>query len=246
MAGHSKWSQIKRQKAVVDAKRGVVFTRLAREITVAARQGADPAGNFQLRTALEKARAAGVPNANIERAIAKGSGQGSEDGDSFEEVRYEGYGPGGVAVLVEAFTDNRNRTAADLRLAFGKNGGNLGESGCGAYLFAQRGVVWLEGDSPLDEEPLLELLLEQEVLSYELEGPQGEIWCELPALERLHRSLTEAGWPVQGAELRWQPQTLISLAAGEQLSQLERLLDSLENLDDVRSVSCNLTVPEAN
>ncbi|NBQ21040.1 MAG: YebC/PmpR family DNA-binding transcriptional regulator, partial [Synechococcaceae bacterium WB6_3B_236] len=104
MAGHSKWSQIKRQKAVVDAKRGVVFTRLAREITVAARQGADPAGNFQLRTALEKARAAGVPNANIERAIAKGSGQGSEDGDSFEEVRYEGYGPGGVAVLVEAFT----------------------------------------------------------------------------------------------------------------------------------------------
>ncbi len=246
MAGHSKWSQIKRQKAVVDAKRGVVFTRLAREITVAARQGADPAGNFQLRTALEKARAAGVPNANIERAIAKGSGQGSEDGDSFEEVRYEGYGPGGVAVLVEAFTDNRNRTAADLRLAFGKNGGNLGESGCGAYLFAQRGVVWLEGDSPLDEEPLLELLLEQEVLSYELEGPQGEIWCELPALERLHRSLTEGGWPVQGAELRWQPQTLISLAAGEQLSQLERLLDSLENLDDVRSVSCNLTVPEAN
>jgi YebC/PmpR family DNA-binding regulatory protein len=243
MAGHSKWSQIKRQKAVVDAKRGVVFTRLAREITVAARQGADPAGNFQLRTALEKARAAGVPNANIERAIAKGSGQGSEDGDSFEEVRYEGYGPGGVAVLVEAFTDNRNRTAADLRLAFSKNGGNLGESGCGAYLFAQRGVVWLEGDSPLDEEPLLELLLEQEVLSYELEGPQGEIWCELPALERLHRSLTEAGWPVQGAELRWQPQTLISLAAGEQLSQLERLLDSLENLDDVRSVSCNLTVP---
>ena len=241
MAGHSKWSQIKRQKAVVDAKRGVVFTRLAREITVAARQGADPAGNFQLRTALEKARAAGVPNANIERAIAKGSGQGSEDGDSFEEVRYEGYGPGGVAVLVEAFTDNRNRTAADLRLAFSKNGGNLGESGCGAYLFAQRGVVWLEGDSPLDEEPLLELLLEQEVLSYELEGPQGEIWCELPALERLHRSLTEAGWPVQGAELRWQPQTLISLAAGEQLSQLERLLDSLENLDDVRSVSCNLT-----
>jgi YebC/PmpR family DNA-binding regulatory protein len=245
MAGHSKWSQIKRQKAVVDAKRGVVFTRLAREITVAARQGADPAGNFQLRTALEKARAAGVPNANIERAIAKGAGQGSEEGDSFEEVRYEGYGPGGVAVLVEAFTDNRNRTAADLRLAFGKNGGNLGENGCVAYLFALLGVVWLEGDGPLEEEPLLELLMEQEVVSYALEGPQGEIWCELPALERLHRSLAQAGWPVQGAELRWQPQTLVALPEGEQLSQLERLLDSLENLDDVRSVSCNLTTPEA-
>ena len=245
MAGHSKWSQIKRQKAVVDAKRGVVFTRLAREITVAARQGADPAGNFQLRTALEKARAAGVPNANIERAIAKGAGQGSEEGDSFEEVRYEGYGPGGVAVLVEAFTDNRNRTAADLRLAFGKNGGNLGENGCVAYLFALLGVVWLEGDGPLEEEPLLELLMEQEVVSYALEGPQGDIWCELPALERLHRSLAQAGWPVQGAELRWQPQTLVALPEGEQLSQLERLLDSLENLDDVRSVSCNLTTPEA-
>jgi YebC/PmpR family DNA-binding regulatory protein len=230
---------------VVDAKRGVVFTRLAREITVAARQGADPAGNFQLRTALEKARAAGVPNANIERAIAKGAGQGSEEGDSFEEVRYEGYGPGGVAVLVEAFTDNRNRTAADLRLAFGKNGGNLGENGCVAYLFALLGVVWLEGDGPLEEEPLLELLMEQEVVSYALEGPQGEIWCELPALERLHRSLAQAGWPVQGAELRWQPQTLVALPEGEQLSQLERLLDSLENLDDVRSVSCNLTTPEA-
>jgi YebC/PmpR family DNA-binding regulatory protein len=141
MAGHSKWAQIKRTKAVVDAKRGAVFTRVAREILVAARGGADPAGNFQLRTAIEKAKAAGMPNANIERAIAKGSGQLSGEDEQFESVRYEGYGPGGVAVLVEAFTDNRNRTAADLRLAFSKNGGNLGESGCGAYLFAQRGVV---------------------------------------------------------------------------------------------------------
>ncbi|MFZ9282814.1 MAG: YebC/PmpR family DNA-binding transcriptional regulator, partial [Prochlorococcaceae cyanobacterium] len=112
MAGHSKWAQIKRTKAVVDAKRGAVFTRLGREIMVAARSGADPAGNFQLRTAIEKAKAAGVPNANIERAIAKGSGQGQGGGEQFEAVRYEGYGPGGVAVLVEAFTDNRNRTAA--------------------------------------------------------------------------------------------------------------------------------------
>jgi YebC/PmpR family DNA-binding regulatory protein len=129
MAGHSKWAQIKRTKAVVDAKRGAVFTRLGREITVAARGGGDPAGNFQLRTAIEKAKAAGVPNANIERAIAKGSGQAGGEGDQFEAVRYEGYGPGGVAVLIEAFTDNRNRTAADLRLAFSKHGGNLGETG---------------------------------------------------------------------------------------------------------------------
>ena len=143
MAGHSKWAQIKRTKAVVDSKRGAVFTRLGREIMVAARSGADPAGNFQLRTAIEKAKAAGMPNANIERAIAKGSGQGSGSGEAFEAVRYEGYGPGGVAVLVEAFTDNRNRTAAEVRLAFGKHGGNLGETGCVGYLCEQRSVVQL-------------------------------------------------------------------------------------------------------
>jgi len=240
MAGHSKWAQIKRQKAVVDARRGVVFTRLAREITVAARQGADPAGNFQLRTAVEKARAAGVPNANIERAIAKGSGQGAGQGDSFEVVRYEGYGPGGVAVLVEALTDNRNRTAADVRLAFSKNGGNLGESGCVAYLFDQLGVVWLEGGEPLAEDPLLELLLELDVHSYRLDDRQGEIWCPIPSLEGLHRQLLAAGWPVQEAELRWRPQTLLELGDPDSLQQLERLLDSLDGLDDVRSVNCNL------
>ena len=240
MAGHSKWAQIKRQKAVVDARRGVVFTRLAREITVAARQGSDPAGNFQLRTAVEKARAAGVPNANIERAIAKGAGQGSGQGDSFEVVRYEGYGPGGVAVLVEALTDNRNRTAADVRLAFSKNGGNLGESGCVAYLFDQLGVVWLEGLEPLAEDPLLELLLELDVHSYRLDDRQGEIWCPIPSLEGLHRQLLAAGWPVQEAELRWRPQTLVDLGDPDSLQQLERLLDSLDGLDDVRSVNCNL------
>jgi YebC/PmpR family DNA-binding regulatory protein len=148
MAGHSKWAQIKRTKAVVDAKRGAVFTRVAREILVAARGGADPAGNFQLRTAIEKAKAAGMPNANIERAIAKGSGQLSGEDEQFESVRYEGYGPGGVAVLVEAFTDNRNRTAADLRLAFSKNGGNLGESGCVGYMFEQRSAVRLAAGQP--------------------------------------------------------------------------------------------------
>ena len=162
MAGHSKWAQIKRTKAVVDAKRGAVFTRLGREIMVAARSGADPAGNFQLRTAIEKAKAARMPSANIERAIAKGSGQLSGEGEQFETVRYEGYGAGGVAVLVEAFTDNRNRTAADLRLAFSKNGGNLGETGCVGYLFEQRSVVRLTsaaGQPELSEVALLESLL---------------------------------------------------------------------------------------
>ena len=149
MAGHSKWAQIKRSKAVVDAKRGALFTRLGREITVAARGGSDPAANFQLRTAIEKAKAAAMPSGNIERAIAKGSGQGSGANDQFEAVRYEGYGPGGIAILIEAFTDNRNRSAAELRLAFNKNGGNLGETGCVGYLFEHLGVVRLGPASAL-------------------------------------------------------------------------------------------------
>lgn len=187
MAGHSKWAQIKRQKAVVDARRGVVFTRLGREITVAARNGADPAGNFQLRTAIEKAKAAGMPSSNIERAIAKGSGQGGGEADQFEAIRYEGYGPGGVAVLVECFTDNRNRTAADLRLAFSKQGGNLGESGCVGYLFEQQGVVRLEPPLP-SEDNLLEGLLTLEdqggppVLGYSLEGRARRCSAPSPTL----------------------------------------------------------------
>ena len=166
MAGHSKWSQIKRTKAVVDSKRGALFTRLGREIMVAARAGSDPAGNFQLRTAINKARAAAMPASNIDRAIAKGSGQGGE-GVQLEDVRYEGYGPGGMAVMVEALTDNRNRTAADLRLAFSKNGGNLGENGCVAYLFEHRSEVSIKTEAG-SEERLLESLLDLDADGYEL------------------------------------------------------------------------------
>ncbi|MEB3265841.1 MAG: YebC/PmpR family DNA-binding transcriptional regulator [Cyanobacteriota bacterium] len=249
MAGHSKWAQIKRTKAVVDAKRGAVFTRLGREITVAARAGADPAGNFQLRTAIEKARAAGVPSNNIERAIAKGSGQAG-GGDQLEAVRYEGYGPGGVAVLIEAFTDNRNRTAADLRLAFSKNGGNLGETGCVGYLFEQRAVVTLAGGS-LDEESLLEALLTLEerggpvVLSYELEPGGAEVTAAFADLEGLQDGLRSLGLPVREWEHRWIPQTLCDLSDPEQLRACLRMLDALETLDDVRSVTSNLEADEA-
>ncbi|MCP9884309.1 YebC/PmpR family DNA-binding transcriptional regulator [Synechococcus sp. ATX 2A4] len=280
MAGHSKWSQIKRQKAVVDAKRGVVFTRLAREISVAARAGADPAGNFQLRTALEKARAAGLPNNNIERAIAKGSGQGSGDGDQFQEVRYEGYGPGGVAVLVEALTDNRNRTAADLRLAFSKHGGNLGEVGSVGYLFEHRGVVRIE-QPQLKENALLESLLAVELaggpaaLTYtfepaatgvaaagkggaaaaggrggvgaaaEEEGASAEVVCSFADLEALQDALRHQGWSVQGWEHRWIPATTCRLEECEALRHCLRMLDALDDLDDVRSVTTNLEADEA-
>lgn len=268
MAGHSKWAQIKRTKAVVDAKRGALFTKLGREIMVAARGGADPAGNFQLRTAIEKGKAAGLPNANIERAIAKGAGQLAGEGSAFEEVRYEGYGPGGVAVLVEAFTDNRNRTAADLRLAFSKHGGNLGETGCVGYLFEQRSVARLvgaagaSGAAPLAEEALLEALLALEeaggpaVLGYELlaDGSNGddsgtqasaEVFAAFADLEALQDGLRRQGLTVTSWEHRWIPQTACPLSDPEALRRCLRMLDALEELDDVRSVTSNLEADEA-
>jgi len=250
MAGHSKWAQIKRTKAVVDAKRGAVFTRLGREITVAARAGADPAGNFQLRTAIEKAKAAGVPNANIERAIAKGSGLAGADGVQYEAVRYEGYGPGGVAVLIEALTDNRNRTAADLRLAFSKHGGNLGETGCVSYLFEQRSVVRLEGPH-LDEEALLERLLELEesggaaAVGYSLDGEGADVLGSYADLEALQDGLRGMGLPVTGWEHRWIAPLPCRLEGEEELRACLRMLDALEELDDVRSVTANLEAEDA-
>jgi YebC/PmpR family DNA-binding regulatory protein len=249
MAGHSKWAQIKRTKAVVDAKRGAVFTRLGREITVAARAGGDPAGNFQLRTAIEKAKAAGVPNANIDRAIAKGSGQAGGEGDQFEAVRYEGYGAGGVAVLIEAFTDNRNRTAADLRLAFSKHGGNLGETGCVSYLFEQRSVVRLEAGD-LAEEALLERLLELEeaggpaVVGYNLDGEGADVLAAYADLEALQDGLRGLGLPVAGWEHRWIAPLPCRLDSEDTLLPCLRMLDALEELDDVRSVTSNLEADE--
>ena len=246
MAGHSRWAQIKRTKAVVDAKRGAVFTRLGREIMVAARAGADPAGNFQLRTAIEKAKAARVPNANIERAIAKGSGQGGSGADQFEEVRYEGYGPGGVAVLIESLTDNRNRAAAEIRLAFNKNGGNLGETGCVGYLFEHRSVVRLSQPG-LQEEALLEHLLnlEDQVLSYEIDADGAEIIGPFEQLEALQDNLRRAGLPVSSWEHRWIAQTPCQLEDPEALAGCLKLLDALEELDDVRTVTSNLEADEA-
>ena len=242
MAGHSKWSQIKRTKAVVDAKRGAVFTRLGREIMVAARSGADPAGNFQLRTAISKAKAAGMPASNIERAIAKGSGQGG-DGAQLEEVRYEGYGPGGMAVLVEALTDNRNRTAADLRLAFSKNGGNLGESGCVAYLFNHRSEVTISAEAA-DEERLLEGLLELDADAYALQGQEALVHGPFAALESLQDGLRNQGWDVREWGHHWAALTTVSIADADMAKQCLKLLDALDGLDDVRSVNANIELSD--
>jgi YebC/PmpR family DNA-binding regulatory protein len=242
MAGHSKWANIKRQKARVDAVKGKTFAKLSREIIVAARFGVpDPEGNFRLRTAIEKAKAAGIPNENIERAIAKGAGHLGSDGDNFEEIRYEGYGPGGIAVLIEALTDNRNRTAADLRRAFTKNGGNLGETGCVSWMFEQKGVVTLAGE--VAEDQLLEASLEGGAETYEFiedEDTGGaEVFTEVSNLENLNQTLKEKGLSVREAELRWIAKNTVEVAEPDLARSILKLMDALEDLDDVQNVTAN-------
>ncbi|AFY42910.1 YebC/PmpR family DNA-binding transcriptional regulator [Nostoc sp. PCC 7107] len=244
MAGHSKWANIKRQKAVVDAKRGKTFTQLSRAIILAARNGVpDPTGNFQLRTAIEKAKAAGIPNDNIERAIAKGAGTFSGDNHSLEEIRYEGYGPCGVAILIEALTDNRNRTAADLRVAFSKNGGNLGEIGCVSWMFDQKGVCIVQG--VVDEDQLLEASLEGGAESYEMtEDETAEVLTEVANLEILNQTLKDKGFKVTDAELRWIPSNNVEVIDSDQARSLLKLIDTLEGLDDVQNVTSNFDMSE--
>lgn len=243
MAKHSKWDNIKRHKARMDAKKGKTFAKLSRAIIVAARNGLpDPEANFQLRTAIEKAKAAGIPNDNIERAIAKGSGTLEGEEDSYEDIRYEGYGMGGVAVLIEALTDNRNRTAADLRAAFSKNGGNLGETGCVSWMFDQKGVVRLEGE--VKEELLLEASVEGGAETYQMGEDEVEVFTDVMNLEHLSRTLQEKGLPVSEAELRWIPNNTMEVTEEDQARSLLKLMDALEELDDVQNVTANFEMNE--
>lgn len=242
MAKHSKWDNIKRHKARMDAKKGQTFAKLSRAIIVAARQGLpDPDGNFRLRTAIEKAKAAGIPNDNIERAIAKGAGTYDEQ-EAYEEIRYEGYGTGGVAILIEALTDNRNRTAADLREAFKKNGGNLGETGCVSWMFDQKGVVRIEGNTT--EESLLEACVEGEAETYEMGDDGVEIFTAVANLEYLNRTLEQHNFPIIEAELRWIPNNTIAVTDAEQARSLLKLLDALDDLDDIQNVTANFEMAE--
>ncbi|MEH2198849.1 YebC/PmpR family DNA-binding transcriptional regulator [Nostoc sp.] len=244
MAGHSKWANIKRQKAVVDAKKGKTFTQLSRAIIVAARSGVpDPALNFQLRTAIDKAKAASIPNDNIERAIAKGAGTFGGDNTIFESIRYEGYGPSGVAILIEALTDNRNRTAADLRVAFSKNGGNLGETGCVSWMFDQKGVCLVQG--AIDEERLLEASLEGGAESYEMtEDEMAEVFTDIGNLETLSQTLKNQGFKVTDAEFRWIPSNSVEVTEPDRVRSLFKLIDTLEGLDDVQNVTANFDIAE--
>lgn len=261
MAGHSKWANIKRQKARVDAVKGKVFAKISREIIVAARSGIpDPAGNFQLRTAIEKARAAGIPNENIDRAIAKGSGTLGTD-SALEAIRYEGYGAGGIAVLIEALTDNRNRTAADLRSAFSKNGGNLGETGCVGWMFEQKGVVEISfaptqtgrgrqriQTVEIDEEALLEACLKGGAESYDWideDAPAVEVFTTPENLEYLSQTLKTKGYSVSQIETRWIAQNSVEVEDSDQARSLLKLIDALEDLEDVQSVTANFEMSDS-
>ena len=243
MSGHSKWSSIKHKKGAADAKRGKLFSKLARALIVAAREGgADPAANLALANAIEKARSYSMPKENIERAIARGSGADT-DAEAFEQVVYEGYGPNGVAVLVEALTDNRNRTAQEVRAAFTKHEGNLGGSGAVAWLFERRGVILVDADRA-DEDELTMAAADGGADDVELEGSSFSITCSPEALSEVREAIEQAGIEVESAELTMVPKTTISLDEESAAKKTLRLIDALEESDDVQEVYANFDIPE--
>jgi len=239
MSGHSKWASIKHKKAVVDSRRGKLFTKLARAITAAAKQGGgDIAGNASLALAVQKARDASMPKDNIERAIARGTGAGSE-AENFDSVLYEGYGPGGVAVLVEALTDNRNRTSAELRHAFSKHGGNLGEPGSVAYLFEKRGVAVIDA-SKYSEDDLMPAI-EAGALDINLDEDVLEVITEPGDLTGVREALSDAGVEIESADVTQRPTTTVPLEE-DVAGRLMKLIDALEDNDDVNEVYANFDV----
>ena len=239
MAGHSKWASIKHKKAVVDARRGQAFTKLARAITVAAREGGgDPESNAALANAVQKARDASMPKDNIERAIAKGTGEGA-DADAIESVVYEGYGPGGVALLIEALTDNRNRTGSEVRHALTKHGGTLGEPGSVAYLFEKRGVIVVDASRYSEEDLVVAIDAGAEDVS--VDEDVFEVLTAPGDLAAVRAALEEAGVEIDSAELTQQPSARVPVPAGD-AARLVRLIEALEENDDVSAVHANFDV----
>jgi YebC/PmpR family DNA-binding regulatory protein len=243
MSGHSKWSSIKHKKGAADAKRGKLFSKLARAIIVAAREGGpDPASNLALQNAIEKARSYSMPKDNIERAIARGSGSGA-DTETFEQVVYEGYGPNGVAIIVEALTDNRNRTASDIRHVFTKNDGNLGTTGAVAWLFERRGIVTVDADRA-DEDSVMLAAAEGGAEDVAQDGSTFQVTTSLESLSSVREALEEAGIEVESAETTMVPKTTIELDDEAAARKTLRLTDALEELDDVNEVYANFDIPE--
>ena len=243
MSGHSKWSSIKHKKGAADAKRGKLFSKLARAIIVAAKEGgADPANNLALQNAIEKARSYSMPKDNIDRAIAKGSGTDS-DSAAYETVVYEGYGPGGVAVIVESLTDNRNRTAGEVRHIFDKNDGNLGTSGSVAWLFERRGLVLVPADGT-DEDELMLAAAEGGADDVALDGSSFQVLSAATELATVRGAVTDAGFEIESAELTMLPKTTVAVEDESEAKKILRLIDQLEENDDVQDVYANFDIPE--
>lgn len=241
MSGHSKWHNIRLRKGKQDAERGKIFTKLAREIIVAAREGGgNPDANNRLRLAVQKAKENSMPADNIKRAIQRGTGE--VDGANYEEIVYEGYGPGGVAVLVNCLTDNRNRTVAELRAAFSKNGGSLGESGCVAWMFDPKGIVTIQKDT-IDEDNLMLVALDAGAEDIRTEGDTYEVLSSIEDLPNLRQALQDAGIEFVSAEATMLPKSTVKLEGKEALQNL-RMMDQIEDLDDVQQVNANFDIDE--
>ena len=241
MSGHSKWSTIKRQKGAADAKRGQLFTKLAREITVAARLGgADPDGNVRLRIAVQKARTENMPNENIKRAIERATSEAG--GDNYDEIYYEGFGPGGTAVMVKALTDNRNRTVGEVRAVFTRAGGSLGESGSVGYLFDQLGLITVDVNGA-DPDELALLAIDAGAEDIRTEDGAVEVVTAPTELKLVQDALAERGVKIEDAAITMQPKATLALDEAETLKGV-RLLERLEDLDDVQEVYSNLEIPD--
>ncbi len=243
MSGHSKWSSIKHKKGAADIKRGKLFSKLSRAIIVAAKEGGgDPDANLALQNAIEKARSYSMPKDNIERAVAKGAGEGA-GGQAFETIVYEGFGSGGVAVIVETLTENRNRTAAEVRHTFSKHGGNLGTDGSVAWMFERRGVVLVPADG-VDEDALMLAAAEGGADDVAGDGSSFEITSAPELLRDVRQAIEEAGFPIESAELTMLPKTTVELAEESAARTVVKLVEALEELDDVQEVYANFDIPE--
>lgn len=237
MSGHSKWANIKRKKAKVDAQKGKLFTKLAKEIIVAAKNGGgDPEANIRLKNAIQKAKEANIPNDNIQRAILRGTGE--LEGANYEEVNYEGYGPGGVAVLLEILTDNRNRTAGEIRHYFSKYGGNLGETGCVSWMFEKQGIIIVDKNVQFSEDDLMLWALDAGAEDFKVEDEVYEITSLPDNLEAVKDFLEKQGVPITEAQLTMVPQNTVKLE-GKEAEQMNKLIDLLEEHDDVQEVYTN-------
>ena len=242
MSGHSKWNNIKRKKEKTDAQKAKVFTKIGREISVAVKEGGpDPNSNSKLRDLVAKAKSNNVPNDNIDRIIKKAAG--GDDKNQYEEIMYEGYGPNGVAVIVETLTDNRNRTAADMRHYFDKFGGNLGQSGCVSFMFSQKGVITIPAEGT-DEEKMMEDCFEAGAEDFTLEDDLFEIVTAPGDFSAVRLALEEQGYPIDSAEVEYIPSTYTALEDEEQIKKMELLIEHLEDNDDVQNIYHNWDMPE--